>query len=138
MIKLQRIHLMSKTKMLKPLRHFIDDFLHQENHLNNKKNIEDLIMAVNEACMNVIQHAYKNRPNEEIIIEFWQDQQDVLVKIFDDADCVDISSIKSRDLDDVRPGGLGVHMIHDLMDCVEYKNNPSKKGNVLEMRKKIL
>ena len=75
--------------------------------------------------------------DEEIIIEFWKDKEELLVKIFDFAENVDIDTIKSRDLEDIRPGGLGVHIIHQVMDSVEYKNNTDGKGNVLEMRKQL-
>jgi len=37
----------------------------------------------------------------------------------------------------VRPGGLGVHIIHQVMDSVEYKNQSEGIGNVLEMRKQL-
>ena len=62
---------------------------------------------------------------------------ELLIKIFDFAENVDLDSIQSRDLDDIRPGGLGVHIIHQVMDSVEYKNQPGATGNVLEMRKKL-
>lgn len=135
MDKLERIHFMSRTDMLKPLRKFVRDVTAQQT--DNKKYIDDIAMAVNEACMNVIQHAYKDVDDREIIIEFWKDKEDVLIKIFDQADKVDIAKIKSRDLEDIRPGGLGVHMITQLMDAVEYKYNVNTKGNLLEMRKNI-
>ena len=35
----------------------------------------------------------------------------------------DPSRICSRPLDEVRPGGLGVHLIRSTMDVVEYKQN---------------
>ncbi len=136
MVKLERIHVMSRTDMLKPLRIFVREVTAKQT--DNKKTIDDITMAVNEACMNVIQHAYKSVDDGEIIIEFWKDKQDILIKIFDQAAKVDITKIKSRDLDDVRPGGLGVHMITQLMDTVEYKSNVNTKGNLLEMRKNII
>ncbi len=37
--------------------------------------------------------------------------------------------IRSRDLDDVRPGGLGVHIIQECMDTVEYR--PAETGGTL-------
>jgi len=134
MIKLERIHFLSNAEMLSPLRSFIRELANQ--HAWCKENMNDILMAVNEACMNIIQHAYK-KGDEEIVIEFWKDKQEIVIKIFDFSDCVEIENIKSRDLSDVRPGGLGVHFIYQSMDSVEYKNNSSKIGNVLSMRKKL-
>jgi len=135
MNKLARIHILSNTEMLKPLRQFVCEL--KEKISCTQKNIEDLRVALNEACMNVIQHAYKNRNDEEIVIEFWVNKNTIEIKVIDSADAVDIESIKSRALDDVRPGGLGVHFIHQVMDSVEYKNNTNGKGNVLVMRKAL-
>ena len=37
---------------------------------------------------------------------------------------VELEQLKSRDLDDIRPGGLGVHLIHSLMDTVHFSKRP--------------
>ncbi len=42
------------------------------------------------------------------------------IVIEDDAMQVDPDTIRSRDLDDIRPGGLGVHIIREIMDEVSY------------------
>jgi anti-sigma regulatory factor (Ser/Thr protein kinase) len=39
---------------------------------------------------------------------------------------VDPATIRSRDLDDIRPGGLGVHIIHEVMDEVRYERRDSR------------
>ena len=36
---------------------------------------------------------------------------------------IDPSRIASRPLDEIRPGGLGVHLIRSTMDVVEYNEN---------------
>ncbi len=121
--------------MLKPMREFVRELCQVQGC--SDKDLDSVVMAINEACMNIIQHAYHEKADEEIIIEFWQDGEQMLIKIFDFADSVDLASIKSRDLDDVRPGGLGVHLISQVMDSVEYKTNTKTKGNILEMRKHL-
>lgn len=121
--------------MLKPLRKFVSVLAKNINCCD--ESLDCFVMAVNEACMNIMQHAYNDRLDEEIIIEFWKDDGEMVIRIFDFAEAVDIESIKSRDLGDIRPGGLGVHLIKQSMDCVEYKHSSNDKGNVLEMRKKL-
>jgi anti-sigma regulatory factor (Ser/Thr protein kinase) len=49
---------------------------------------------------------------------------------------VDPSSIKSRDLDDLRPGGLGVHIMNSCMDCLEYRRAKGG-GTILTMVKRV-
>jgi len=135
MIKLERIHLLSRADRLQPLRKFVRELAIQ--HGCCEENLDCMVMAINEACMNVIQHAYHGRDDGEIIVEFWKDADELLIRIYEFADQVDLDSIRSRDLADVRPGGLGVHIIHQVMDSVLYKNCNEPMGNLLEMRKQL-
>lgn len=99
--------------------------------------IDQSIIAVNEACSNVIRHAYKNDPRGEIILEILKHNHELLFRITDFADYVDQSKIKSRDINQLKPGGLGVHIIYQIMDDIRYKHRSDGKGNILEMRKNI-
>jgi len=38
----------------------------------------------------------------------------------DDGECFDISEAKARNPEDVHPGGLGIYIIKQVMDRVEY------------------
>lgn len=135
MILIERIHLLAKPDMLKPVRDAVRKMAVAQGC--SSENLDCLIMAINEACMNVIQHAYHDDENGEIILEFYRDEDVLIIRVHDFAEKVDKNSIKSRDLDDIRPGGLGVHFMHKVMDVVEYKERPEEKGNLLEMRKTI-
>jgi anti-sigma regulatory factor (Ser/Thr protein kinase) len=44
-------------------------------------------------------------------------------------------SLKGRALDDIRPGGLGMHLITNIMDSVEYEPLPGR--NVLRLVKQL-
>jgi sigma-B regulation protein RsbU (phosphoserine phosphatase) len=99
--------------------------------------INNVVLGVNEACMNVIQHAYGEGHSGEIILEILDVQGELVFRLTDFADTVDKSCIKPRDLDDIRPGGLGVHIINEVMDKIEYLDPPNGVGNVLEMKKNI-
>ena len=132
---IERIHFLSRAEKLKPLREAVRQMAAAQGC--SSENLDCLIMAINEACMNVMQHAYNGDENGEIVLEFYRDDDELIVRVRDFADKVDRDTIKSRDLDDVRPGGLGVHFIHKVMDVVEYKDIPDEQGNILEMRKRI-
>ena len=45
----------------------------------------------------------------------------MLIVVEDRAKQVDPETIQPRDLDDIRPGGLGVHIIREIMDHVSYE-----------------
>ncbi len=84
-------------------------------------------LAVDEALCNVITHGYNRRPDGLIWVNIWAlDAKPPGIKIVieDLAHPVDPHSIQSRDLDDVRPGGLGVYLIHEIMDEVVYEQRP--------------
>jgi len=97
---------------------------------------DHLVLAVDEACGNVIRHAYGACGCSGDIVFSLTHQGDVLdFELADQAPPVDPSKVKPRDLDECRPGGLGVNFIDALMD--EWKIMPrAGGGNVLRMRKR--
>ncbi|MCK5189957.1 MAG: ATP-binding protein, partial [Methylococcales bacterium] len=98
--------------------------------------IQRMVLAVNEAGMNIIQHAYNNQDEGVFRVTIYTDGKELTFCLTDSAPTVDKSIIKSRDLDDIRPGGLGVHFINELMDRVDYLEPPDKEhGNILQMKK---
>jgi len=88
-------------------------------------------LAVDEALANVIRHGYDNRIDARIWLSIWtlapnEHGPGLRVIIEDQARQVDPATIKSRELDDIRPGGLGVHIIREVMDDVQYeKRSPA-------------
>lgn len=94
---------------------------------------EKAVIAVNEACMNIIQHAYNNDPDGEIILEIINNDNTLVFQLTDFADPADINTIKPRALDDVKPGGLGTHFMNEVMDSVEYSVNEECQGNRVTM-----
>jgi anti-sigma regulatory factor (Ser/Thr protein kinase) len=98
---------------------------------------ESVILAVNEACMNVIQHAYAMDPNGQIDLVVSLEKGLLVFRLRDYARTVDASKIFPRDLDTVRPGGLGVHFIRTLMDECRFLQPPDDGGNLFEMKKRI-
>jgi len=99
---------------------------------------EQLVLAVNEACMNIIQHAYGEESPGEIILEIFNNADTIRFRLQDFAAPVDIDKIKPRQLDEVRPGGLGTHFIREIMDEVEVGHLEGRQGNYLDMSKRIL
>lgn len=104
----------------------------------SKKLISDLVIAINEACMNIMQHAYKGDKSGEILLEIQKERGDLQVVLTDFADPVDPKKIRPRDLEDVKPGGLGTFFIQEIMDDCTYGNLDNSAGNYLKMRKKIV
>ena len=66
---------------------------------------EKLVIAVNEACMNIIQHAYKGDESGEIVFEMLNNEKELHFRLVDYACPIDLNSVKPRDLNDIRPVG---------------------------------
>lgn len=103
----------------------------------DKKTVSDVVIAINEACMNIIQHAYKEHAAGDIKLGIDMQGEKLCVEILDYADPVDKEQIKPRRLDDVKPGGLGTHFIQEIMDSIDYEHLENERGNRLVMSKKI-
>lgn len=99
--------------------------------------IADIVMAVNEACMNIMQHAYKGDCSGEIVLEILNNGRELEVCLKDFATPVDTGRIEPRKLDDLRPGGLGTYFIRKAMDDCVYGHLDGACGNILRMKKKI-
>lgn len=90
----------------------------------NEVQCGQISLAVDEALCNIINHGYARRPDQPIWLSIWAlDGATAGMKIVleDEARQVDPESIRSRSLDDIRPGGLGVHIIREAMDEVVYE-----------------
>lgn len=80
-------------------------------------------LAVVEGFTNVIRHAYKDRHDQPVTVRLTAAPGRLRVELEDRAIFVDPSKIASRPLEQVRPGGLGVHLMKTTMDVVEYRRN---------------
>ncbi len=107
-----------------------------------EKEIDSVVLATEEALTNVIRHGYGGPCTAPIVVRLEivagrADQAGKLeITIRDFGRQVDPECIKSRNLDDVKPGGLGVHIIQSLMDDAEYTCH-AEGGMQLRMSKMI-
>ena len=85
-----------------------------------------IVLAIDEACTNIIRHQYEGRPDGRIDIETRLGDADGRLDLVlrDYGPVRDPKSFHGRDLDDVRPGGLGIHIIREVMDSMQYRPAP--------------
>lgn len=88
-----------------------------------------IALAVDEALANVINHGYDRQRDKPIWMFIWVQTPSgapgLRIVIEDEARQIDPDCICGRDLDDVKPGGLGVHIIREVMDSAVYERRPS-------------
>ncbi len=93
-----------------------------------------ILLAVTEAVTNVIRHAYGGEQGKPIDLHVQAADGTLKLELIDYGRFIDPKHIASRPLEDVRPGGLGVHLIKTTMDSVEYREN-AHGGTTLTMVK---
>ena len=124
----------ARVDNLRAIRPQVDETAKAEGF--DEKTADQLVLAIDEACANVIRHAYEHEPGPVVLDIFREDKQLVFV-LQDFAECIDCSSIKPRSLDEVRPGGLGINLIDQIMDSWEFANSSDGIGNLLIMKKQL-
>ncbi len=91
-------------------------------------------LAVDEACTNVIKHAYANNSNQMIEVSIKVDQKKLIIIVADKGKGFNPDKIKLPDLNESikegRKGGLGLCLIKTLMDKVEFEIKPGSKNQV--------
>lgn len=92
---------------------------------------ELLVLAVDEACTNIIRHAYREEC-KPIRLEFERLRRRIRVTLRDYGKSCDPTTIRSRNLKAVRPGGVGVHIIRQAFDSVTYEPRPRGTKLILE------
>jgi sigma-B regulation protein RsbU (phosphoserine phosphatase) len=97
---------------------------------------QDIVLAVGEACQNVILHSYADRDDGQILLDIRRGGEGMILRVVDFGPPVDPNRVKPRDLQDLRPGGLGTHFIREIMDSADFSPTADGKGNVLQMTKK--
>ena len=105
----------------------------------DKPEVYDLQLAVDEACANVVLHAYNGRGGEmEITVE--PAAGGVQVTIRDWGRAFDPQTVASPDieasLEQRRLGGLGLYLMRQVMDEVDFAFD-LEKGNTLTMLKRL-
>jgi anti-sigma regulatory factor (Ser/Thr protein kinase) len=100
-----------------------------------KKEARKIVLAVDEACSNIIKYAYAGDATKTISITVTNEPDHITVRLIDLGRKVDTAKIAPRDLNDVRPGGLGTHFMNTVFDAVVYDTDQDQ-GTVLTLVKK--
>ena len=91
-----------------------------------------MVLALDEACTNIIRHAYCHA-RKPVRLEMRRHRDRIRFILRDYGRSCDPGKIRSRALEDIRPGGLGVHIIRQAFDHVDYA--PQRRGTKLTLEK---
>lgn len=103
--------------------------------------IEDMKVAVSEACNNSVLYAYRQESGMvEIVFEVTGESLSITVRdegeSFDGVATTGNRTLHDKDLNEVQVGGLGFYLMEALMDEVSV-NNVTGKGTVVTLTKRL-
>ncbi|MGE0129815.1 MAG: ATP-binding protein [Blastocatellales bacterium] len=128
----------SSTENLALIREFVTTVGRQARL--EEADISKLELAVDEACANVIEHAYGHDITKEVVVRAKFDDESLRISVIDEGRGFDPNSAPQNSVEQLiherKSGGLGVRLIKRLMDEVSYEIVPGQK-NELHMTKKI-
>lgn len=131
-IKQKQLVVKGKTNNLSMIRDFV--FTTATNIGIRQEIIDNIILAVDEACTNIIKHAYKSIKEGEIIVKLEYSDKKFTVIIKDYGAPFRPETIPDPDLQTYyrqhRVGGLGMYLMKSLMDDVKYISIPGKYNQV--------
>jgi len=130
--KQYRLRIPSQTDNLELIRDFVAGIARRVGF--NDSEINKIELAVDEACTNVITHAYENKDDQDIDVAVKLDYQKLTVIVTDRGKGFQFSDVEMPDmknyLAELRVGGLGIYLMKALMDEVDYKSRPGGKNEV--------
>ena len=95
---------------------------------------ELMVLALDEAFTNIIRHAYAHAC-KPVRLEMCRTPDRIRFVLRDYGHSCDPEKIRGRALEDIRPGGLGVHIIRQAFDHVDYA--PQRRGTKLTLEKRL-
>lgn len=123
----------SCPKELADIRRNIASICQQQHYSESETN--DIVLAIDEACTNIIRYGYNHCTKGTIRIEVQTDPNNLIFKLFDEAEKVSKDCIQVSPSSLLKPGGLGVILIHQVMDSVKFIHTDQCLGNILELKK---
>jgi anti-sigma regulatory factor (Ser/Thr protein kinase) len=94
-----------------------------------------IALAVDEALANVMRHAYHGRIDGRIEFECHAAGDELQFRLQDSGDPPDPAKICAREVGCDKIGGLGTHIIRDVMDTLSYQATP--EGNCFLATKRL-
>lgn len=122
----------SQTDNLELIRNFVAGLAKKVGFDEDESNKIEL--AVDEACTNVVEHAYQHDESRDIDIAIKIDYNKFTVIVTDKGRSFNFEELELPDmksyLAELRVGGLGIYLMKTLMDEVDYRSKPGVKNEV--------
>ena len=117
-MKKKTIEFASHTGNLALMRNCVRDFLNGYPFSDKEQLL--MVLGVDEACTNIIRHAYKLRDDQLIALHMEEARTCIRMRLRDYGQQVGLHEMKGRTGDMLKPGGLGLYLIRAAFDGVDY------------------
>ncbi|MDQ1256450.1 MAG: serine/threonine-protein kinase RsbW [Candidatus Hydrogenedentes bacterium] len=134
-----RIEVQSDPRLLRAVRALAGGYLGSLDM--DAERVNEIVLAVDEACTNAIRHSYGGRKDGLLTLTFRHADDTVEIELCDEgkpvpAECLTPRELQVTDLSALKPGGLGLSLMRQAFDEVEFCPG-EEKGNRVTMRLKL-
>src|SRR5205809_6160126 len=117
-MKKKKIEFSSHTANLALMRKFVRGFLDAYPFTEKERTL--MVLGVDEACTNIIRHAYHFRDDQLISLSLEGLRNCIRMRLRDYGKQTAANLMRGRSHDLIKPGGLGLHLIRNAFDKVDY------------------
>lgn len=114
----KHIEFSSHTGNLALMRNCVRRFLESFPFSERQRTL--MVLGVDEACTNIIRHAYHLRDDQLISLSLESKSDCVCLRLRDYGKKAKPGTMDGRPADLIKPGGLGLHLIRNAFDQVDY------------------
>jgi serine/threonine-protein kinase RsbW len=114
----KKVEFSSHTGNLAPMRRFVRGFLAAYPFSEKERTL--MVLGVDEACTNIIRHAYQLRDDQLISLSLEGLRSCVRLRLRDYGKQTEVHTMRGRAHHLIKPGGLGLHLIRQAFDKVDY------------------
>jgi serine/threonine-protein kinase RsbW len=132
-MKRRKVEFSSHTGNLALMRQYVRAFLDGLPFSEKERTL--MVLGVDEACTNIIRHAYHLRDDQPIALSMERKRDCVCMRLRDYGRQSPPDKMQGRAHDLIKPGGLGLHLIRSAFDKVDYILK--RKGTELVLTKKL-
>ncbi len=129
----KKVEFSSHTGNLALMRGFVRKFL--DGYPFSEKERTLMVLGVDEACTNIIRHAYQLQDDQLIALSLEAKRDCVCMRLRDYGRQSPAGKMQGRAHDLIKPGGLGLHLIRSAFDKVDYILK--SRGTELVLTKKL-
>ena len=118
------------SSSLKEIRSFAREVLAKDNIF--KSTSDDVVLALAEAAQNIVKHAYSGEAtSDNLKVDITFENNQLKIDLYDKGIPAIPTNIRPRNIEDVKPGGLGTFFIGQIMDEVMFKTSATDWVNHL-------